>query len=314
MSHAASGPSERFVVPPKLSGERFDRVLEQLVPGHSRAQLQKLVRKGAVTLDGRRVLRSNLRVRGGERVEVVFGSPAKGPAEKGLAITVLYEDDHVVALSKPAGLLTHAVRRGDEDSVARQLVARFGPLPTVGDEPRPGIVHRLDRWTSGVLVAARTEEALTELRNQFRLRRAKKRYLAVVEGCPQDEHFTVDDPLGPEPGPRNRERIDPTGRPSRTRVARLETRGERTLLACWPETGRRHQIRVHLASRGLPVVGDVLYAAGSRKELAGDRHLLHASELVLRHPTQERELSFHAAAPADFHPFSDTAQDAASGR
>lgn len=292
----------RLVVPPGLTGTRFDRVLAELVPGHSGAQLQKLVRRGRVKIDGRRVVRSNFRVGGGERVVVHLDAPRAAEP----ALEWLHVEDAFAVANKPPGLLTHRVAARREPSVADRAVERFGALPCLDDDAtRPGIVHRLDRDTSGVIVVARTDPALASLRDQFRARTVDKRYLAVVHGVPAVDRIEIDRPIGRAPGAGDRERVDPAGRPAHTTVYVFARGAAHALVECRPHTGRRHQIRVHLHDAGFPVVGDELYRPA--RPAGGPRpphHALHAARIAFDHPVARelgvRRVEFEAAPPPAF--------------
>lgn len=287
---------DRIEVPGALAGQRLDRVLDQLRPDLSRSQLQKLVRRGRVRLNGKKVLRSNGSVPRGATLEVAREGAAAPPEA-----TVLHEDDALLVAVKPSGWLTHAADRSRAADLASHLDGRFGPLPTSRGVDRPGVVHRLDRETSGVLVFARSEEALQRLQDQFRAHTVEKRYLALVSGRP-DPSFTVDAPLGPVPGKADRQMVDAAdGKEATTEVEVLEQFDRHALVACRIRTGRRHQIRVHLTARGLPVAGDPLYGSRSQVPLPGGkvRLALHAERLAFEHPTSGERMAFEAPVPAD---------------
>lgn len=298
-------------VPTHHSGRRLDEVLAELVPGRSRARLQKLVRRGAVSIDGRKVVRSNRRVVGGERLRVVL-SPRSGSEEGTCAntappvLSVLHEDSELLAFDKPPGLLTHPAPGHTGWSVAELAQARFGPLPEEAGVRRPGIVHRLDRETSGVLVVARTSRAMATLRDHFRERRVQKTYLALVAGEARTEAWEIDRPLGPAPDGGDRQWIDPPsgGRPARTRfIVRTRFDGA-TLLECHPESGRRHQVRLHICASGLTLVEDALYRPRDVSRLPAGaprvgRHALHSLHLALPHPLSGARLELTAPVPAD---------------
>ncbi len=296
MAGAPSDARLRLTVPADMRGTRLDHALERLVPERSRSQLQKLVRRGGVRLDGRKVVRSNVQVQGGEALELHLDHRRrKRPQE----LTVLAEDDQRIVIDKPAGLLMHPNETGEHPTVSDLAVARFGPLPSISEAIRPGIVHRLDRETSGVSVLARTSEALDALRNQFRARTVAKCYHALVHGVPEEDGFEVDEPLGALPGHKDRQRVDAAGRAAKTSVQVVRRFERHALLACRPETGRRHQIRVHLAHRGLPIVGDKLYRREGWSEARLHRHFLHAVELAFDHPSTGARERFEASLPAD---------------
>ncbi|MFT5048859.1 MAG: 23S rRNA pseudouridine1911/1915/1917 synthase [Chlamydiales bacterium] len=287
----------RIEVPRKLAGKRFDKALRELLPEHTGSQLQRLVRRGRIKLDGRKVLRSNFNLRGGEALAVRLeaGRVAEAPA-----LNLLHVEDDFAVVNKPAGMITHPAGEFRGDSVSELAVREFGVLPSVDDDgDRPGIVHRLDRETSGLLVIARTPHALDELRRQFRERLVEKRYLALVYGVPESDTFRVDRALSPVPGNKDRQCLDAAGRPALTEVEVLERFREHALVECHPSTGRRHQLRVHLWSLGHAIVGDKLYRPESSVErIRGVTHqALHAQVLAFDHPGDGSRIAFEAPAP-----------------
>lgn len=287
----------QFTVTKALAGQSLDRAIEALTGDVSRSRAQKLVRRGDVTVDGRRVVRSNGKVQAGMRIGLERERP---PTE------VLFQDGEILVVNKAPGLLTHAADRADgDDDLAAELDRRFGPLPTSRGIERPGIVHRLDRETSGLLVVARTEEALDALQQQFKERAVHKTYMAIVCGVPGEDTLRCDAPLGPVPGTMDRQGVDrERGKPAVT-VVEVAARGARhALVHCTIETGRRHQIRVHLAEAGFPVLGDPLY--GTKKAVpapanvpAFERLALHAWRLGFAHPGTGEAMSFEAGPPHD---------------
>ena len=291
-------PSDRLEIPRRLSGTRFDRVLAELFPDQSGSRLQKLVRRGMVEVDGKKVLRSNFKVSGGE--VIVLRAPVDPAPPEGLEW--LHIDETVAAVSKPAGLLTHRVGDRPDPAVATLAVDHLGPLPCMDDDARrPGVVHRLDRETSGVLLIARTEEAMENLREQFRTRQVRKRYLALVHGDPERDRFVVDEPLARAPGKGDRECVDPRGRAARTEFEVLARSGLHALVECRPETGRRHQLRVHLHHVGHPVVGDSMYrSASGGPRVRAPHHMLHAASIGFLHPSTGAHVQVEAGTPGSF--------------
>lgn len=287
----------RLEIPRRLAGKRLDHALAELVPGHTRAQVQKLVRRGKVKLDGKKVLRSNRTLQGGEAllVHVAAAGAPKPPTLEWIHIDPLF-----AVAAKPPGMLTHPTERQRDRTLADYAVERFGPLPSVEDSHRPGIVHRLDRGTSGVMVIAREPAALDALRQQFREHTVEKRYLALVHGNPPEDRFEVERALSAVPGSRDLQRPDPAGRSAFTSFQVLRRFRSFALVECRPTTGRRHQLRVHLWSLGHPVVSDDLYRpdAGAVR-LRGLRYqALHAEYLAFDHPGDGRRVEFHAPPPA----------------
>jgi 23S rRNA pseudouridine1911/1915/1917 synthase len=321
---AAAGHRLVVQVPRARRGQRLDRVLAELVPGQSRTSLQRLARGGQVTIGGAPA-RASLRLRGGERIVVRLPRPEPaGLAPEAIAVPILYEDRDVVVIDKPAGLAVHpgAGRRGG--TLANALLHRCPDLAGVGGALRPGIVHRLDRDTSGVLVVAKNDASHRDLAAQFQARSVEKVYEALVWGRPPGAAGVVDLPIGRHPTARVRMAVRPAGRPARTGWRLLRALGPVTLLEVRPETGRTHQIRVHLAHLGHPVVGDPLYGGrrpapargdpGFRAALSSFRGLaLHARRLAFRHPRTGDRLRFEAPRPAELDAFLAALQAAAGG-
>lgn len=332
------GPMTRIHVPKILDGARIDRALEALVDELSAARAQKLVRRGAVRIQGRTLKRSTEKVRTGDvlLLGVEFtranlasteagGSGAEGPAHDAgnpegqgrepTAPARLFEDEDILVVHKPAGMVTHPTERFLEGTVADLCDRDHGPLPRLLGDHRPGIVHRLDRETSGIMVLARSEDAMLGLQRAFRDRRVSKTYLALCHGRAQRDRFTIDAPLGPAGGDPDRQEIlrEGEGKDARTKVRVLESFPDTgspgfpgralALVRCRPTSGRRHQIRVHLASEDLPIVSDRMYRPGWVEDPPGAplpvRHALHAAGLEFVHPTTGEALEFEAPLPKD---------------
>ncbi|MFT7669140.1 MAG: 23S rRNA pseudouridine1911/1915/1917 synthase [Planctomycetota bacterium] len=286
-------------IPASLSGKRLDFILAELCPDHSKAALQKLVRRGGVDLDGKRVLRSNIRP--GRCARLALSFEGREQATESFGLIVLHEDDSIIVVDKPAGLLSHGFPGSSEQDVAMLATERFGRLPMLMGEERPGVVHRLDRETSGVMVLARTAEAMEYLREQFRARQVRKEYFALVRGVPVDERMVLDADLGPCEGHSDRQQQFPPGRGknAHTSVELMESFGDCSLLSCVPRTGRRHQIRVHLHAAGHAVLGDKMYGAKSAPGLSPGMphsrfHCLHAGRLSFDHPEGQAPVHFES--------------------
>ena len=297
----------RAEVPRSLAGTRFDRALRELFPDLSGSQLQRLVRAGKVKLEGEKVFRSNFKLRGGERVAVRVAPPAE-PKRDVADLEFLHDEEAYAIVNKPPGMLTHPNEKQSGGTVSDLVVERFGPLPSVEGDARPGIVHRLDRETSGILVIARTRPAMKELRRQFRDRLVTKSYVALVHGVPEADEFEVGAPLGPVPGHMDLQRVDPRGKPAHTRFRVARRLEDHAILECWPTTGRRHQIRVHLAHAGHPVVGDKLYRpqGGSPRTPGVWHHMLHAESLEFDVPGSDVRVRWAALLPPSFLQLLDT--------
>jgi 23S rRNA pseudouridine1911/1915/1917 synthase len=271
------------------AGKRLDWFLHERLPGYSRSRLQSWIKEDRVRLNGAGVRASYL-LRGGEQIEI---SPAELPPLRAVAqelpLTVLYEDGDVVVIDKPAGMVVHAGAGHHEGTLVNALLHRFGPLSTMGGDLRPGIVHRLDKDTSGVLVVARTDRAHQSLAAQFQSRDVEKIYLALVHGHPAPAQGVIRKPVARDPVRRTRmtTRLK-TGRAALTEYRTIEEIGSFSLLEIRIGTGRTHQIRVHLSSIGHPIAGDTLY--GAPKNVSNmpplGRFFLHAASLRFESPSQ----------------------------
>jgi len=296
-------------VPSALEGERLDRTLATLA-GVTRQRAKALVELGLVSVSGRPARSGSSKVRAGQTLVVRSGpgsggGPARVEAEPEVAVSVVYSDEDLAVVDKPAGMVVHPGAGKDKGTLVGGLLARFGPLPQ-GAGPdawrRPGVVHRLDKGTSGLLVVALNARALAGLSAQFARRSAKRSYLALTQGTIEGEEGLVEAPLGRSPRHPTRRAVVVGGRPARTRyrvLARLDGPKEATLVECHLDSGRTHQIRVHLAAIGHPLVGDPLYGGPRWPELEPGRVWLHAARLELNHPTTEEAMSFSSPLPPD---------------
>ena len=286
-------------------GERLDKALAAAHPELSRSRWQQLIKEGVVTVDGD-VARPSLRLEGGERVQATLPQVVDTEliAEE-IPLDILFEDSAILAVNKPAGMVVHPAPGHPQGTLVNAVLGHCPDLEGIGGERRPGIVHRLDKETSGVILVAKSDAALQDLQQQFKKRQVRKRYLALVEGHIQPPEALVDAPIGRDPKDRKKMAvIRPYSgyrkRRARTRYRLLERyraeEGEFSLVACFPRTGRTHQIRVHLAFVGYPIVGDSLYGRRQQR-LALDRHFLHAAALSFRHPISGEEMSLKAPLP-----------------
>jgi 23S rRNA pseudouridine1911/1915/1917 synthase len=297
---SAAEPTNQFAVPPALAGERIDRAVATLV-GWTRAEVATLCEAGSVLVGGRPVAKSR-RLAEGEVVELL-AEPAIAalPApEADIEVVVRYEDPDVVVVAKPADLVVHPGAGQPDGTLVNGLLARYPEIATVGDPARPGIVHRLDRDTSGLMVVARTQVAYDALVTQLSERAVERRYLALVWGHPDASRGVIDAPIGRSTARRTRMAVRAGGREARTGYHVLETFADpaTSLLDCRLETGRTHQIRVHLAAIDHPVVGDATYG-GTRPSITLDRPFLHATELALTHPITGAEIRIVEPLPPD---------------
>jgi len=300
-----SGRTDSWIVAEDSARTRLDQFLVRCIPGESRSRVQAWIRAGHVEVNGQRV-KSGYRMRPHDRVVLAAPAPAPPlpPCPEDIPLDILYEDADLAVVNKPAGLVCHSGAGVRSHTLVNALLYRMGPLDT-GDPVRPGIVHRLDKFTSGVLVVAKNLQAHRALSQQFKARKVRKQYLALVHGTPAPVSGTIDRPIGRDP--KDRKRMSVLARRSRAAITHysvLETRGPLSLLEVRIETGRTHQIRVHLASQGHPVVGDSVYRRASGGQAAGlGRPFLHAYRLEFRHPRSGEPMSFAAPLPAELLSF-----------
>jgi 23S rRNA pseudouridine1911/1915/1917 synthase len=296
----------QFTVDPDSAGLRLDVYLAGLLPQHSRSQLQRLVKAGCATLGGKPT-KSNAVLKPGDLVEVEVPDAAPAtPVAQDIQLPVLYQDDDVIVVNKPAGMVVHPAAGHDQDTLVNALLFHADNLSGVGGEQRPGIVHRLDRGTSGLLVAAKNDQAHRELTRQFHDREVEKEYIALAWG---EVHAgrRIDLPVGRDPV--HREKMSTRARRARSAVTRItgsrDLRGA-SLVTVAIATGRTHQIRVHLSAIGHPIVGDRTYG-GVRHQMPGalrpverlDRPFLHAARLAFTHPREGTRLEFTCPLPPD---------------
>lgn len=285
----------RFSVTEGDAGARLDAALAARLEVGSRAAAERLIAGGAVLVDGA-VRSKSHRLAAGSVVEVELPEPAAGLAPEPVTVRVVHEDDAILVVDKPAGLVVHPGAGASEGTLAAQLLtlgAAGGPDPT-----RPGIVHRLDKDTSGLLVVARSDAAWQALSEAIRRREVERRYLALVRGTPRSRTGRIEAPIGRDRRDATRRSLDTDEpRDAVTWFETLETMREHTLLDVRLETGRTHQIRVHLQAIDLPVAGDPLY--GVKGDLGLERQFLHAHRLRLAHPLTGEELVLDSPLPAD---------------
>lgn len=291
------------------AGERLDRLLGDRLP-LSRTRAAELIEAGHTTVEGEEVSKSH-RPAAGDRVEVFVPPPEPIDLEpEPLPVEVLYEDEDLAVVDKPAGMVVHPAPGHPDGTLVNALLHRLGGLSSLGTPDRPGIVHRLDKDTSGVLVVAKTDEAHRSLSRDLARREVGRGYVAASWGHVDEARFTLDRPVGRSPSDRKRMSVVEEGKRAVTHVRRLERWRSADLLAVKLETGRTHQIRVHLSDIGHPVVGDPLYAPDWHRGFTGtggrwaeemsrrcERMFLHASRLRFRHPRTGERMTFDAPLP-----------------
>ena len=289
-------------LPEALDGQRVDRVVAML-SGVSRTEAADLVRDGQVTVDGQVATRGADRLAAGVvvTIEVPDRVDDRPVPDSDVVVPVVYEDEHVIVVDKPAGLVVHPGAGHNTGTLAAGLLARYPEMASVGEPVRPGIVHRLDRGTSGLLVVARTEEARASLVDQLSARTVERRYRTLVWGHPDSVKGLIDAPLGRSPRHPTKMAVLTGGKEARTRYEthrRFTDPVEVSELTCSLETGRTHQIRVHLTAIGHPVVGDERYN-GVRQSLVLARPFLHAEHLAFEHPISGERIEFDSPLPSD---------------
>jgi 23S rRNA pseudouridine1911/1915/1917 synthase len=285
----------KLVIPLELAGQRLDRALARLLPEESRSRLARLIEEGHVLVDGRPA-QASLKVRSGESVDVALAPRPADAAHlpEAIDLAVVHEDEHLLVIDKPAGLVVHP---GSGNWSGTMMNALLHHAKGAGNLPRAGIVHRLDKDTSGLLVVAKTEAAQASLVRQLQARTVKRAYLALARGKVAGSG-TIDAPIGRHPVQRTRMAVVAGGKPAVTHYRVKRRFAAHTLLECSLETGRTHQIRVHLASIGHPIEGDPVYAGKSHG--AFRRQALHAWKLAFDHPATGKAVRFEAPLPEDF--------------
>jgi 23S rRNA pseudouridine1911/1915/1917 synthase len=290
-----------FTIPEDFAGLRVDQALAKLLPAHSRSRLKGWIEQGLVTLDGA-VAAARHRLDGGETLLVTEPPPAEvvDDAAEPIALSIAFEDETILVVDKPAGLVVHP---GAGNRTGTLLNALLHHAPALAALPRAGIVHRLDKDTSGLMVVAKTPQAQTDLVRQLQARTVSRHYLALVRGD-LARSVVVDAPIGRHPVHRTRMAVVANGKPARTHVDVLERHRATTLVRCRLATGRTHQIRVHLASLDHPLVGDPVYGGRTTSLPAVlrqfPRQALHAERLALVHPVTGRQCDWTSPLPQDF--------------
>jgi len=306
--------SYEFDVAGRNAGRRLDLYLSARFPDYSRTFIKELIRQGSITVNGRPVKPSYVPSKGDHVLAVVPVRQFEQVPPEDIPLDVVYEDRWIVVLNKPPDLVVHPAKGHQTGTLVNALVHRFQGLSERYGPLRPGIVHRLDRDTSGVVLVVKDDRVHEQIARQFELRRVKKEYIAICEGRFELDADVVDAPLGPDPRDRARMIVRPSdGKPARTLYRVAERLGPFTVVRCFPETGRTHQIRVHMRHIGHPIVADGLYGRRDAlylSDLTGgeqmpdeepllERQALHARRLSLHHPGLDRDMTFEAPLPAD---------------
>lgn len=298
-----------FLVSAADAGERLDGFLAARIEGWSRARLQRLIEDADVLVNGN-AAKSSYKVRANDEIEVELApQPSATFVPENIPIDVVHEDDELIVVNKPAGLVVHPAAGISGGTLANALAFHFAQLSTAAGAARPGIVHRLDKGTSGLMVVAKTESAHEQLANQFRAREVFKSYIALVHGQVDHRKGQIDQPIARDPRNRVRMAVVRGGRPALSVYRVRESFNRFTLLDVELKTGRTHQIRVHLSWLKHPVVGDDVYGGGRDKTIVDpeirravsklNRQFLHAAELGFQHPTTGEHLRFKADLPAE---------------
>jgi 23S rRNA pseudouridine1911/1915/1917 synthase len=292
------------------AGGRLDRALCELFPDWSRSALSRMISKGLVRVDGKPVSKPSHRIERGQRIEIHVPPPAETTAKaQDLPLRILFQDDDVAIIDKQAGVVVHPAAGHADGTLVNALLHHLRDLSGVGGELRPGIVHRLDKDTSGLLVVAKHDAAHRSLTSSWNSEAVRKEYLAIVYGTPSPEHAVIDRPIARDPRNRKRMAVVAGGREAITEYEVIRHQRYVALLRCRLRTGRTHQIRVHLASIGHPIVGDPIYSGPQwrgipdkrmQKAIASlNRQALHATRLTFPHPRTGESMSFESPLPED---------------
>ncbi len=303
----ADAALQQVTLATEARGWRLDRALAQAIPTLSRERLKALVSAGAVHVDGRLERDPARKMQGGEAVTAAIPQPRPAaPQPQDIPLDIIFEDPHLLIVDKPAGLVVHPAAGNPDGTLVNALLHHCaGRLPGIGDIARPGIVHRLDKDTSGLLVVAKTLPAYRHLAQQFRSHSIQRQYLAVVAGQPAPPAGRIETHLGRSARNRQKMAVVPAGS-GRLAITHYRTRqifDRAALVECRLETGRTHQIRVHMAHIGHPLLGDPFYGQGRLRELCRrigfDRQALHSAALRFEHPISHAMLQFESPLPAD---------------
>lgn len=293
-----------YIVPQEQAGQRLDRFLVTVLAGMSRSAIQRLLSDGQALVNGRATSKAGYLLRSGDAIAVSVQPTVRQTSSiqsSHASLAIVYEDQDLLVVDKPAGMVVHPARGHSGDTLLDALLARYPEMGQIEDEERPGIVHRLDKDTSGLLIVAKHTRAQAALVAQMKQHAIIKRYLALVEGVVSLDSGSIDAPIGRDPRYRQQMAITNTAsREARTHFRVVERFSRHTLLLLQLETGRTHQIRVHLQAIGYPIVGDPVYGpTGKRNTLPLSRQFLHAYQLAFTHPITGQRLELEAPLPED---------------
>ena len=300
-----------FTATPQLRGARLDVALAHELPDRSRNYLAHLIGAGYVSVDGAIATKPGAKLKGSEQITIQIPPPSRlEVTSQDLPLDILYQDEDLAVIDKPAGMVVHPGAGHGDETLVNALLHHLRDLSGIGGELRPGIVHRLDKETSGLLVVAKNDLAHQTLKDAWGSDRVRKEYLALVYGTPKAMEGRIDAPIGRDPRDRKRMAVVSRGRPSLTLYTVVEKLRYVSLLRCHLKSGRTHQIRVHLKSIGHPIVGDPLYSGPQwkgipdkklQKTLASfPRQALHAARLEFPHPRTGKAMGFESPLPEDF--------------
>ena len=281
--------------------ERLDKFLVRQMPDFSRSRLQDLIKEGHVLVNGKAITKTGFELEAGQQVEVTLPpTQPVGLVAEEIPLNIVFENDDLVVIDKPAGMVVHPAAGHSQGTLVNAVLGHDPELEGIGGELRPGIVHRLDKNTSGLILVAKNDRTLEMLQDQFRLRQVRKVYIALSDGHPQTPTGRIEAAIGRDTSLRKQMAIvpDAKGRPAASEYKVLESFSEHTLFEVHPETGRTHQIRLHLAFINCPIVGDTVY--GRRKpSLPIERHFLHAARLTIQLPGEPEPRTFESPLPSD---------------
>ncbi len=298
----------------KPQEQRLDHFLVEALPEYSRARLQGLIREGLVEVNGKAVTKSGAKLEAGASVEVqIPATVSSGLVGESIPLDIVFENDDVIVINKPAGMVVHPAAGHQTGTLVHAMLGYDPEMEGIGGEDRPGVVHRLDKDTSGLILMAKNDQAHHWLEDQFRLRKVEKTYLALVDGKPPTPVGRVEAAIGRNPSHRKKMAVLPggRGREATSEYKTLESFPKHTLLEFHPLTGRTHQIRVHCAFLGCPIVGDRVYG-WKQPSLPIDRQFLHAARLKITLPGENEPREFEAPLPHDLLEVLNTLRHSAS--